>query len=418
VTASLKEGGRGCAGSTRDRLRSALIGAEVALAVLLLVGAGLLIRSALALQRVHLGFEPAGLITGRISFPETGYKQPARIVAALERIAQGAAQSPGVRSVELSTLIPMAEGGTANGLLPEGKPFSMESLVLAQLCIVTPGYFQTLGIPIVRGRALTADDRRGLQKVMVVNETAAAALFPGQDPVGRRAGCCEEGLGGGPDLKLIVGVAADLRLHGPADKEIPAAFYLPLAQAPDNAWTWLQRTVFLVARAKTEPEALIPGLRRAVAAVDPHVPLYDIETMEQRLGNLLATAHFNTLLLALLGVIGLLLSAAGIYGVVSFFVSQRTAEIGVRMALGATTSDVTRLVMRQAAVPVAVGVVAGLAASAVATRLLTAFLFGVQRGDPLTLAGVVAALAATALLASFVPARRAARVDPATVLQG
>jgi predicted permease len=417
-TASLKEGGRGAAGAGRDRLRSALIAAEVALAVLLLVGAGLLIRSALALQRVDLGFQPAGLITGRISFPEAGYQEPARIAAALDRIAQGAAQGPGVRSVELSTLVPMAEGGTANGLLPEGKPFSMDSLVLAQLCIVTPGYFQTLGIPIVRGRALTAGDRRGVQKVMVINQTAAAALFPGLDPVGRRAGCCEAGAGGGPDLKLIVGVAKDLRLHGPAEKEIPAAFYLPLAQAPDDAWTWLQRTVFLVARAQGEPAALVPGLRRAVAAVDPHVPLYDVETMEARMGSTLATEHFNALLLGLLGAIGLLLSAAGIYGVVSFFVSQRTAEIGMRMALGATPSDVTRLVMRQAVVPVAAGVAAGLIASAVATRLLTAFLFGVQRGDPLTLAGVVAALVATALLASFVPARRATRVDPASVLQG
>ena len=417
VIASLKEGGRGSAGSTRDRLRSALIAAEVALAVLLLVGAGLLIRSALALQRVHLGFEPAGVITGQVSLPAVGYKEPVLVVAALTRIRQAAALAPGVRSVELSTNIPMARGGNSNGLLAEGKPFAPENLVQSQLSIVTPGYFQAMRIPIVHGRALSDDDRRGGQRVMVLSEAAAAALFPGQDPIGRKVACCEMGAAGGVDYKLVVGVAADLRLNGPGET-IPAAFYLPLAQAPEDAWSWIQRTMFLVARGDGEPAALTPGLRRAVAAVDPDVPLYDVKTLDQRMGANLAAARFNTLLLALLGILGLLLAAAGIYGVVSYFVTQRTAEIGVRMALGATPATVTRLVMRQAAVPVALGIVAGLAGSLVATRLLTASLVGVERTDPLTLAGVVAVLAAAALLASFVPAQRAARVAPVTALQG
>jgi len=416
TAATLKEGGRGSAGAVRDHLRSALIAAEVALAVLLLVGAGLLIRSALALQRVDLGFSPAGVATAQVSLPEAGYQEPAQVVSAYTRIQQ-AAQSPGRHPVEISTFIPMANGGNSNGLLAEGKPMAMENFVQAQLSIVTPGYFQALRIPVVRGRYFTAADRRGAQSVMILNEAAAAELFPGKDPVGRQVGCCEAGPNGGPLFRVVVGVARDLRLRGPGG-ETEAAFYVPLEQAPNDAWGWVQRTVFLVSRTDGDPEALVPDLRRAVAAVDPNVPLYDVKTMEQRMGDTLATARFNTLLLALLGAIGLLLSAAGIYGVVSYFVTQRTSEIGVRMALGATTSDVTRLVMRQAAVPVAVGVVAGLAASAAATRLLTAYLVGVERGDPLTLAAVVAVLAATALLASFVPARRAARVDPVAALQG
>ncbi len=419
VTSTLKEGGRGTAGTGRDRLRSALVAAEVALAVLLLVGAGLLIRSALALQRVPLGFEPGGLVTGQITLPEAGYREPARILAAFDRLTEAAEQIPGMRSVQVSSQIPMGGGGNTNGLLAEGTPFAVENLVHAQLGLVTPGYFQTLGIPILRGRPLTAADRRGGQKVMVVSEAAASQLFPGEDPIGRQVGCCEAGPDNGPDFKVIVGVAGDLRLNGPGEPT-PATFYLPIAQAPDDAWNWIQRTLYVVARARdgASAEALVPELRRAVAAVDPGVPLYNVRTMEQRMGDSLATARFNTLLLGLLGAIGLLLAAAGIYGVVSYFVTQRTAEIGVRMALGATTRDVTRLVMRQAAVPVAVGLVAGLAASTMATRLLAAYLVGIERGDPLTLAGVVAVLAATALLASFVPVHRATRVDPVAALQG
>lgn len=417
VSETLKEGGRGTAGTRgRDWLRSGLIAAEVALAVLLLVGAGLLIRSALELQRVRPGFNPEGVLSARLSLPPDEYAEPARILATMDRIVEEASQAPGVRSVALATPIPMGRGITSNGLLAEGKPFDPEYLVQSILNVVTPGYFQTMEIPIVRGRALLPSDRRGSQKVMVVNQTLAEALYPGQDPIGKKVDCCEKLPDGSPDYKIIVGVIADLRSFGLAGK-IEPEFYLPAAQIPDVAWNWTQRTFYLVARSEGEPEALIPTVRRVVAGIDPDVPVYQVSTMEDRMAGSLATARFNTLLLTLLGAIGLILSAVGIYGVIAYFVTQRTAEIGVRIALGATPLHIILLVLRQVALPVGAGVLLGLAASAAATRVLSAYLVGVEPTDPLTLATVVAVLAAAALLASFLPARRAASVPPTEALQ-
>jgi predicted lysophospholipase L1 biosynthesis ABC-type transport system permease subunit len=252
---------------------------------------------------------------------------------------------------------------------------------------------------------------------MIVNEALAEALFPGQNPLGKKVGCCEAGPDGqAPDYKVVVGVAANLRSRGLAT-EVRNEFWLPAAQAPPEAWDWIQRTMYIAARTSGDPEALVPALRRTVAEIDPDIPLYSESTMEKRMAQSAATAHFNTLLLTLLGVIGLILSAVGIYGVIAYFVTQRTPEIGVRMALGATPRHVVRLVLRQAAIPVTAGLLLGLAASLAATRVLTAYLVGVHPTDPLTLATVVAVLAAAALLASFLPARRAAGVDPTQALQ-
>jgi putative ABC transport system permease protein len=419
LSESLKEGGRGSAGTRgRDWVRSALISAEVALSVLLLVGAGLLIRSALEMQRIRPGFDPKGVMTARLSLPAAEYADSTRVVATFERLVEEVSHSPGVRSAAVATMIPVSPGGNGNGLLAEGKPFTMENAIGAELSIVTPGYFQTLGIPLLRGRGFEAGDRRGAQKVMIVNEALAEALYPGQNPLGRKVGCCEMGPDGqSPDMKIIVGVVANLRSRGLAE-EIRNEFWLPAAQAPPEAWDWIQRTMYILARTSGEPESLTPALRRTVAGIDPDIPLYSESTMEKRMEQSTATARFNTLLLALLGIIGLILAAVGIYGVIAYFVTQRTPEIGVRMALGATPRHVVRLVLRQAAIPVAAGIVLGLAASVAATRVLAAYLVGVEPTDPLTLATVVAVLGLAALLASFVPARRAASVDPTKALLG
>ncbi|HKH44550.1 MAG TPA: ABC transporter permease [Thermoanaerobaculia bacterium] len=416
VSQTLKDGGRGSAGTRRDWLRPALISAEIALAVLLLVGAGLLIRSALELQRVRPGFNPEGVISARLSLPPKEYVNPERILVTMNRITEEVSQSPGVRSVAIATPIPMGRGVTSNGLLAEGKSMTAEDLVQSILNVVTPDYFRTMEIPIVRGRGFLPSDRKGSQRVMVVNEQAAAALYPGQDPIGKKVDCCESLPDGKPMYKIIVGVAGNLHSFGLADKVEPE-FYLPAGQVPDVAWDWVQRTFYLVARSEGSPEALVPALRKAVASIDPNVPVYQVSTMEERMAGSLATARFNTLLLTLLGVIGLILSVVGIYGVIAYFVTQRTAEIGVRMALGATPRHVILLVLRQAVIPVGVGVLVGLAASAAATRVLAAYLVGVEPTDPLTLATVVAVLAGAALLASFMPARRAASVPPTEALQ-
>lgn len=417
VSATLKEGGRGSAGARRDLLRPALISIEVALSVLLLVGAGLLIRSALELQRIRPGFEPAGVISARLSLPITEYESPETVVNTLERITQDLAQAPGVRTAAVSTYIPMAPGGNGNGLLPEGAPLVLENAVQSQLRIVTPDYLDTMGIRILRGRGFEAGDRNGSVNVAVLNEVAAAALFPGQDPIGKRFGCCEMGPDGLPALKTVVGVAENVRGNGLAEGVYPE-FYLPVAQAPPVAWDWLERTVYVVARGEGAPEALLPSVRGVIGRVDPNLPLYQTSSMEDRMRASLATARFNTLLLALLGAIGLILAAVGIYSVIAYYVTQRTPEIGVRMALGATPGHVIRLVLRQAAIPVGLGLALGILSSLAATRVLAANLVGVDAKDPLTLASVVAVLAVSALLASILPARRAAQVDPKEALQG
>jgi len=418
IQTGLREGGRGSTrGGFRDRLRASLIAAEVALSLLLLVGAGLLIRSALALQQVNPGFDPHGVLSARVALPQTSYGDPAHARDTFQRLADDVANAPGVTHSAVASYAAMGPGGGSNGLLTEDAgAFDLRKLIQSQLRIITPDFFAAMRIPIVKGRGFTADDRRGGLKVMIVSETLAARAFPGQNPIGKRIGCCEQGSDGAPSYKVVVGVAGDVRSRGPATRPNPE-FYLPLTQAPDAAWDWIGRTMYVVARTDGDPQALAPPLRAALARIDPDLPLFDVRQMDQRLTATLATARFNTLLLSLLGAVGLLLAASGIYGVIAYFVSQRTQEIGVRIALGASSADVVRLVLREAMRPVALGAAVGVAAALGASRLLSSQLFNVSPTDPLTIAAVVITLVAVALVASVIPARRAAAVDPTRALQ-
>jgi predicted permease len=358
-------------------------------------------------------------MSARLSLPAAEYGDRDRVVRTFERIAEAAAAIPGASSAAVTSQVPMGGGGNGNGLIPEGRPFDAKSAISTRLRIVTPGYIETMKIPLVSGRTLTAADRRGALKVMVISESLATAAFPGQDPLGRRIACCEAGPDGkSPDFKTVVGVVRDVRWRGPGEAPSPE-FYLPAAQVPPESWDWIQRTMYVVVRtdlAPESPERLTQGIRAAVASVAPGVPLFNLRTMDQRLADSLETARFNTLLLSVLGAIGLVLAGVGIYGVIAYFVSRRVQEIGVRMALGATRRDVVSLIMRQACVPIAAGLVVGLALSALAVRALSGQLFGVSAYDPFTLIAVVFALAATALLATLVPAGRAAAVDPTRAL--
>ena len=408
VQSVLKEGGREVSGgAAKDRLRTAVIIGELALALVLLIGAGLLIRSGMALERVSPGFDPSHVLAARLSLPATDYKEPEHVLQTFEQVAATAAAIPGVRSASLTSQVPMGPGGNGNGLLPEGVAADIRNTVQGRLRIVTPAYFDTMDIAIVRGRALTAEDRRGAPKVMVVSQSLAQALFKGADPIGRRVGCCEHGPDGKtPDYKTVVGVAADTLWRGPAEPPSPE-FYLPAAQIPPEAWEWIQRTLYVTLRTTGDPSTVIGSLRSALLPVVPGVPLFDIRTMEQRIGASLQAARFNTLLLTILGGLGVLLAVVGIYGVIAYFVTRRTREIGVRMALGATRRDVIALVVRQAFWPVALGIAAGLVASLVATQLLRNQLFGVGPTDPITFAAVAVVLALVALAASLIPALRA-----------
>ena len=411
VQGALRDGGRGSTGA-RDRLRGSLIVAEVALSVLLLFGAGLLIRSAIALQRTDTGFTPRGVLSARVTLPTTAYTEPARIVSTLNQIVSAASTVPGASSVAITSYAAMGSGGGTNGIVPEGKAPGPHNAISSTLRVITPGFFDTMRVSIVRGRGFTDDDRAGGQLVTIVSERLAALAFPGQDPIGKRITCCTPGADAS---KIIVGVAGDIRSRGPAVEPRPE-FYLPLAQVPDVVWNWF-RTVYVIVRTPGDPEAVLKPLNAAVARIDPDLPLFDVRTMEQRLAGALATARFHTLLLTILGGLGLALAASGIYGVIAYFVSQRTQEIGVRIALGATPRSVIALVLGQAMRPVAIGTALGLASAFVAGRLLSDQLFRVGRFDLLTITAVTATLIGVALVASAVPARRAAGIDPARALQ-
>jgi putative ABC transport system permease protein len=418
VLTTLKEGGRGAGmGGVRDRLRTSLIVAELAVALVLLIGAGLLIRSSLALQRVATGFEPAGVLSARLTLPQAQYGDRVKVVLTLERLAESVSHAPGVQSAAITTQVPMSLGGNGNGLLPDNVAIDPKNAISSRLRIITPSYFDTMGIKLVAGRGFNESDRFGALKVMIISAGLAKAAFKDEDPIGRRMACCEAGPDGKtPDFKTIVGVVSDVRHRGLSVEPSPE-FYLPIDQAPAVAWDWNQRTVYIAVRTTLNPDAMVNPVRTALKEIAPSVPLFQIRTMEQRLADSMATARFNTLLLTTLGVIGLVLAAVGVYGVIAYFVTRRTPEIGVRMALGASRSNVVGLVFRQAATPVAFGLVAGIALSALLTRVLSAQLFGVTAGDPLTFAIVVTVLAAVALVASVVPATRAASVDPTKTLR-
>jgi len=406
---ALRTGQVRASGGRHDWLRQGLVAAEVALALVLLVGATLLVRTAIHLQRVDPGFEPRGLVTARIALPPESYATPESARRAFEAVLENLAASPGVRSAALSSQVPMGPGGGFNGLVPEGKPPGPESAVDARMRLVSPGYAETIGLRLKNGRQLSAEDRTGAPRAMVVNQALARALFPGQDPLGKRVLCCE-GAPDDPRWKTIVGVVGDVRSQGP-DQAVAPEFYLPISQTPDEAWNWIGRTMSLIARADQDPRVLGPAMREALRRMDPSLPLYRIETLETSLSNALAPARFRTALLGSLAAIGLLLALVGIYGVVAFLVTRRRAEIGVRMALGASTGDVLRLVVGQGLRPVLVGTAIGAVGAIASARLLSVWLHGVSATDPLTLTATAATLVLVAVVASIVPARRATRVE-------
>jgi putative ABC transport system permease protein len=401
----------------KDRVRSALVIAEVALALLLMAGAGLLFRSALVVSHVNPGFQPANLVVGRVGLPEAGYQDPNVTRHTFERIADAATALPGVESAAIVSRMPMGDGWSSNGLLAEGKPLDPVNLVNAEIQIVSPSYLDTVRIPLKVGRNFTAQDLRSTTLVTIVNETLARTMWPNENPIGKRFACCENGPKGrlDPVWHEVVGVVADVRAQG-LDQKVMAMFYLPIEQMPPDAGTWLDRSMDIVLRTRN---TAFPAndLRAAVSSIAPGVPVYALSTMQQVIAGTLASSHFDTFLLAIFAVIALALSSIGIYGVLSYVVAQRTRDIGIRMALGATRAVILRDVLsyglRLAAIGLALGIVAALAG----TRLLASLLFGVQPTDPITLISVSLLLAFFAFIAGFLPARRATRLDPMSALR-
>jgi putative ABC transport system permease protein len=413
---ALKEGGRGGgAGGRRDRLRGVLVVGEIALALVLLTGAGLMIRSAVALNGVDPGFDPRGVSIAHVSLPAAGYEAPEQAGRAFARIADALEQVPGAVAAGLSSSAPF-EGGFDNGLVPEGRPLGIASAIQSDFRMVTPGYFQTMGIRLRRGRLLTPEDRMGGPRVMVVNETLARQAWPGEDPIGKRVACCERGPNNDPMWKTVVGVVVDVRARG-LGEDLKPEFYLPMAQAPAAAWNWVNRSMTLAVRSPGGPAPVVSAIRDAVWRVDRSLPVYDIETMDDLRLESIATTRFSTMLLTTFGGLALLLAAVGVYGVISYGVSQRTQEIGIRVALGADDRKVLGLIVGQAATLTGIGLLLGLTGALALSGIIAGLLFQVSPTDPPTLAAGVVLLACVALLAAAVPAHRAARVDPAVALR-
>ncbi|HEY9433307.1 MAG TPA: ABC transporter permease [Blastocatellia bacterium] len=406
---ALKEGGRTGAGGLRaQRIRGVFIVAEVALTLALLVGAGLLVRSFWRLQNVNPGFKTDHLLTLRVTLCCSKYNQGAQAVSFYERLQERLAALPGVVAVSAASYIMLRKLTNSASFTIENRPRDPSELAL-ELPIdrVLPNYFQTMGIQLLQGRAFTAQDSRDSPRVAIVNETFAKRYFSNEDPVGKRFTFG----GGGPNARwiTIVGVVRDTKRQG-VDQPVRIESWMPLAQSPSGSTDVVLRTT-------GDPLALGNAVREAVWSLDRDLPIPKTQTMEQILSERVAQRRLNMLLLGLFALVALILAAVGIYGVMNYAVTQRTNEIGVRMALGAQTRDVLRLIVRQGMTLVLVGVVIGLAATFALTRLMASLLFGVSATDPMTFAAIAALLIGVALVACLIPARRATKVDPMVALR-
>ncbi|HEY9225561.1 MAG TPA: FtsX-like permease family protein, partial [Gemmatimonadaceae bacterium] len=406
-------------GVARDRLRGVLVTAEVALAITLLVGSGLLIRSAWRMQHVDPGFDPRGVLSARLMLPAARYPDGAAVTRAFRQVRDEAARIPGVKSAAIVSIVPLSGSDAQSSLIAEGQPRDVNR-PRANFRLASNGYFSTMGIPFVVGRDFATTDDATAPLVTVVNEALAKLLWPGvptRDVVGKRL----DAMSGSRNTQRLIEVVGVVRdVHDAALTQAPRPeFYLPMEQTPEVIWPLLQRSLVVVTRAanpEMDAEMLVAPLRRAVTRVDASLPIAESRTMTSYLRGSFATARMNTLLLSLLGGIALALAVVGIYGVVSYFVTQRNHEIGVRLALGATPGRIWQLVVRRGLTPSVVGLALGFGLSLLTTRVIAGQLFGVKGHDPATLSAVGALLLLVGLLATYVPARRAMRVPPVVAL--
>ena len=404
------------AGARRMLLREWLCAAQIAISLVLLVSAGMLLRSLWKIQSVPMGLETEHVITAEFVLGKQGYSEDVRQHQFVNELETRLARIPGVGSFAISDSLPPS-GGTHGRLLAsmqvEGKPpFDKGTGGLIMWRYVTPGYFSALGIPIVRGRAFTEDDRAPGASSMILSQMFAQRLFPNGDAIGKRIKAVE--------WATVVGVAADVKNLGPMQPPEPE-YYILRRHIPDEISRfqepptgWRQAKVAI--RTSVNPQVMAGWIRREFAALDPALPV-TIGSMQRRVGRLVDRPRFNALLLTLFAGMGVLLAAVGLYGVMAFLVAQRTAEIGVRMALGATPAAITKLVLSRAAGWTLAGVLAGLAGSLFATRIIQSMLFGVEARDPRTFLVVLPLLLLIALAAAWIPTLRAARVDPMIALR-
>jgi putative ABC transport system permease protein len=410
LTSSLKEGGRGSGtGIGRSRMRTALVVGEVALSVVLMIGAMLLIRTYRALEGTNLGFAERGVLTLRISLPRVKYDTPARAGAFYDSLLERMRALPGVESVGAAQGTPFSGWNVHFTLSVEGRPPAGPGQELdAHGQYVTPDYLRTIGVPIVRGRGLAPTDRDTLAPVGVVNEIFARRIFGGVDPIGKRVklGAWDSG----SPWVTIVGVMRDYQ-HYRLPDEMDAAIFLPATVGPPLTMTIAIRTRL------PDPHGLMPAVRSAIRELDPSIPAFRVQTLEEAVTRSLWRHRLQGEVLGVFAVLALILASVGLYGVIAYAVTQRTRELGVRMALGATRRHVLGLVLGQGARLALLGVALGTVGALALNRVIASLLYGVTATDPLTFLAVPTVLAVVAVLASYAPARRAMRVDPLVAMR-
>jgi putative ABC transport system permease protein len=410
LAGSLNENARGSTeGVGSGRTRATLVVAEIVLALMLLASAGLLVESFLRLQKVPAGFDPASVTTALVRLPETNYGKPQQAADFYKKLIDRVSASPGVQSVGAAWWIPLSGSEIAFTFNIEERPVAAGEQPSAQVNVVTPNFFQTVRAPIRRGRAFTDHDDRNATPVAIVSEGFAKQFFPGEDPIGKRITLNGSADPGKPPVREIVGVLADMHLISLRLAPKPQ-MYVPHQQ-------FAIQTMSIFVRSPLNAASVTGTLRRAIDEIDKDVPVYRTRTMPGYLSQSVAQPRLNAMLVGLFALIALLLAAAGIFGVMSYSVTQRTQEIGIRLALGAQRHDVLRLVIFQGMRFVVAGLVLGLIGVFLCTRLLQSLLFGIGATDPSTMVAVVMLLASVAFFACLVPARRASHVDPIVALR-
>jgi putative ABC transport system permease protein len=407
---SLKDGGRGTSeGARRSRMRSILAVGELAVAVVLLVIAGLLIKSLWRLQNVNSGLQAENVMTFNVALPETRYKtdRQAQFFSDLKARLES---SPGVQSASSIIPLPLSGDRFVISFQIEGREVSPKDEPSADIFMTGVGYFKTMGIPVIKGRDFEQRDQHGSPPVVIITEEFARQFFPNEDPIGKRM---QPGIGTYEDedspMREIVGVVGDIRNRS-LNTEPKPAYYVPQTQIPFSQMA-------VVVKTTNDPRSLVSGMTKEVAAMDADLPLFGVKTMDEYMSSSVAGPRFNTTLLSIFAGVALVLTLVGLYGVMSYSVAQRTNEIGIRLALGAQTRDVLLMIVKQGSILILLGLTIGLVGAFAATRLIESLLFGVTTKDPFTFAAAAVLLAVVALLACYIPAWRATKVDPLRALR-
>jgi predicted permease len=416
---TLKDAGRGTT-SGRHFVRNVLVVVEVALALVLLIGAGLMMRSVIRLTDIPPGFDSENVLTLAVSLSPAKYQDAAKVRQFYQQTLERVQSLAGVESAAWTIGIPLLGSNETAFAIPDRPRSESGNNPLAVEYAASPDYIRTMGVPLLRGRYFNEQDNEKSSKVVIIDEAIARSFFPDEDPVGKRFLSGDDDNSSANAGREIVGVVGHVKHYGldpDADSRIKFQFHVPYTQLPDQFMVLITRSMNLVIKSGSDTKTLVSSVRSQIQAVDKDQPIYDITTMQQVVASATVQQRFAMLLLGLFAVVAMLLAAVGIYGVMSYSVTQRTHEIGIRMALGAQQNDVMKLVVRQGLVLTITGVAVGLVASFALTRLMSSLLFSVTATDPVTFALIPLLLAGVALAACAIPARRATKVDPIVALR-